>query len=150
MHVLVHIYVRKEKMKRKMVVLIALAIAFLSVSAVSAYAAVKDATQKKIYVNKSLYMNGVLVGQFEGWVPVREDGSYSVPLFTEEGYFSGIEIYYSNSSDTLGELIYVERNDMLTLSDFDAKTGSCVSAISGLAGIGCLATVIVKRRKGVW
>jgi hypothetical protein len=84
---------------------------------------------------------------FKGWVPVNADGSYSVPLWNENKTKMIVRHFDKNGNPLLGwHVDYIQPPPFL----LDAATGSCVSATSGTAGIGCIATVIVKRRKGVW
>jgi hypothetical protein len=128
-------------MMKKVVVIIALAIALLSISVVSAYAAVKDATQKKIYVERVMYIGNERYS-FKGWVTVDEDGHYSTPMYDDEGNFQ----FYADENGGILFITPLHSNPMY----LDAVSGSCVSAASGVTGIGCLATVFIKRRKGVW
>lgn len=135
-------------MNKKVWLLIALAIAFLSVSVVSAYAAIKDATRKKIYVDMVQYINDERYS-FKGWVPVAEDGSYIVVLWNDDK--SGCIQWHSRYPSEMWHVDYVDYEHSIykLIDELNAETGSCVSASTGAAGVGCLATAI-KKKKGVW
>jgi hypothetical protein len=131
-------------MKGKMAVLIALAIALLSVSAVCAYASYVLAQQEKRYIPyEAVTINGNTYS-FTGWVTVEKDGSYRVPLFDSSGRYSGMCIYHRNGSD-IGELIHVDYESPPSPEMFAAA-----SATTGLAGAFWLAIVCIKKKKGCW
>ncbi|MEM2971715.1 MAG: hypothetical protein QW270_04760 [Candidatus Bathyarchaeia archaeon] len=141
-------------MERKVLVLIALAVVFLSVSVVSAYASILS--------NRPLY-EGLLLEDCRDYVVVGEsrtvegDVSHtSILLYSKKYGYISVEMefnevtgrgYINVFSDNVG-IIHADMLDPNRRKIVEPLT--VVSAVSGVAGVGCLGTVVIKKKHGLW